>query len=153
MDVMRAHGIKVAFHLEPYADDHGHRFAEDVLHLIRDFGEKRRFDALLLLRDENGAMGPLFKGFRTLLPAEVEDCHGVRSPVRDYTPDDAYRRQFDSLRATLRGDFDHVTLLADTTDARRAQRAGFDGIAIYETSWGPIYRPGRLPRERGSSSL
>src|SRR6185295_5905108 len=111
-----------------YTPDHGRRFAEDVLYLLREFGDKRRFDALLLLRDESGATGPLFKGFRTLLPAEVKDCHGVRSPVRDYTPDDEYRRQFDSLRALLRGDFDHVTILADTTDGRRAQRAGFDGV-------------------------
>jgi len=137
MDVMAAHGIKVTFHLEPYTRDHGLRFAEDLLYLLQEFGDKRRFDALLLLRDEGGAMGPLFKGFRTLLPAQVKDCHGVTFPVRDYTPDDEYRRQFDSLRGLLRGEFDHVTLLADTTDARRAQRAGFDGIAIYDNFVGP----------------
>jgi hypothetical protein len=137
MDVMAAHGIKVTFHLEPYVRDHGQRFARDVLHLLREFGEKRRFDALLLLRDEGGATGPVFKGFRTLLPVQVRDCRGVTRPVRDYTPDDTYRRQFESLRGVLRGDFDHVTLLADTTDGVRAGRAGFDGVAIYDNFVGP----------------
>jgi hypothetical protein len=149
MDVMAAHGLKVAFHLEPYVREHGQRFAEDVLYLLQEFGERRRFDALLLLRDESGAEGPLFKGFRTLLPTEVKDCHGVTRPVRDYTPDDAYRRQFDSLRGLLRGDFDHVTLLADTTDARRAQRAGFDGIAIYDNFVGPDRYPAIATRASG----
>jgi hypothetical protein len=141
MDVMRAHGLKVTFHLEPYVHEHGQRFAEDVLYLLQEFGDKRRFDALLLLRDESGAMGPVFKGFRTLLPTTSRDCHGVTRPVTDYTPDDAYRRQFDPLRGLLRGDFDHVTLLADTTDAARAQRAGFDGVAIYDNFVGPERYP------------
>jgi hypothetical protein len=137
MDVMAAHGIKVTFHLEPHVRDHGQRFAEEVLYLLREYGEKRRFDAFLLLRDESGAMGPVFKGFRTLLPAQVKDCHGVTQPVRDYTPDDVFRRQFESLRGRLRGDFDHITLLADTTDGARAERAGFDGVSIYDNFVGP----------------
>jgi hypothetical protein len=137
LDVMKDHGLKVTFHLEPYTPDHGLRFADDVRHLLHEYGEKRHYDAFLILRDEGGAEGPVFKGFRTLLPTLVHDCHGVSHPVRDYTPDDAFRQQFDALRTELRGDFDHLTLLSDTTDARHAGLAGFDGIAIYDNFIGP----------------
>lgn len=132
MDVMRDHGLKVAFHLEPYAVDHGARWQEDILYLLREYGERRRFDCLLMLRDEDGSEGPVFKGFRTILPRESTDCHGVVRPISDYTPDDVYARQFDALRKILRGAFDHVTLLADSLDFIRAPRGGFDGIAIYD---------------------
>jgi hypothetical protein len=132
MDVMRDHGLKVTFHREPYDDDHGRRWYDDVLYLLREYGEKRRFDALLLLEDESGRAGPVFKGFRTVMPAEVRDCHGVVRKVPDYTEDAVYRRQFDALRQVLRQDFDHVTFLADTLDAGRAAASGFDGIAIYD---------------------
>jgi hypothetical protein len=153
LDVMRDHGVKVTFHLEPYSHDHGLHFAEDVLHLLREYGEKRRFDAFLLLRDEGGATGPLFKGFRTLLPPVSKDCHGASHPTHDYTPDDAYVRQFEALRNTLRGDFDHITLLADTTDARRAQRAGFDGIAIYDNFVGPELYATLAARATGEGAI
>lgn len=132
MDVMKDHGLKVAFHLEPYADDHGARWQEDVLYLLREYGDRRRFDALLLLQDEDGSEGPVFKGFRTILPRQSTDCHGVVRPISDYTPDEVYARQFEALRNILRGAFDHVTLLADSLDFVRAPRAGFDGIAIYD---------------------
>jgi hypothetical protein len=132
MDVMRDHGLKVAFHREPYDEDHGGRWYDDVLYLLREYGERRRFDALLILKDADGREGPVFKGFRTVLPRESRDCHGVVRPVADYTPDDAFRRQFDALRQVLRRDFDHITLLADTLDAARAAASGFDGIAIYD---------------------
>jgi hypothetical protein len=132
MDVMRDHGIKVTFHLEPYEDDRASHYAEDVLYLLREYGEKRRFDALLVLDDPGGAQGPVFKGFRCILPDAYVDCHGVRRVVSDYTPDDAWRRQTDSLRRTLRDDFRRVTLLADSLDFGRTVRSGFDGIAIYD---------------------
>src|SRR5262245_58978059 len=48
MDVMRAHDVKVTFAMEPYADDRGRRFADDVLFLLREYGERRRFDAFLV---------------------------------------------------------------------------------------------------------
>jgi len=137
MDVMKSYGIKVAFHLEPYAPDHGQHFAENVLYLLQQYGQRRNYDTLLLLADENGTSGAVFKGFRTLLPASATDCHGVTQPVADYTPDEVYLRQLDGLRATLRQDFDHVTFLADSTDTARAARAGFDGVAIYDDTVAP----------------
>ena len=141
MDVMRDHDLKVTFHREPYQEDHGRRWYEDVLHLLREYGEKRGFDSLLVLRDAQGREGPVFKGFRTVLPRESRDCHGVVRPVPDYTPDDVFRRQTDSLRDVLRRDFDHLTLLADTLDAGRAAASGFDGIAIYD----PFVLPATYP--------
>ena len=137
MDAMRDHGIKVTFHLEPYDEARASRYAEDVLYLLREYGEKRRFDAFLLLEGPGGAQGPVFKGFRCILPPAFIDCHGVRQIVRDYTPDDAWRRQTDSLRRTLRDDFRRVTLLADSLDFGRTPAAGFDGIAIYDNFIAP----------------
>lgn len=132
MDVMRDHDVKVAFHLEPYAEDHARRFAGDVLHLVREYGERRGYDSLLLLENENGSRGPVFKGFRTIVPPETTDCLGVTRPVADFTPDAEWRRQLDGLRDALRHDFDHVTLLADSVNVVRASAAGFDGIAVYD---------------------
>ena len=132
MDVMRDHGLKVAFHVEPYADDHARHFADDILYLLREYGEKRRFDALLVLRDADGTEGPVFKGFRTILPERVVDCHGVTRQVPDFADDDTWSRQTNALRRALRQDFDHVTLLADSLDFDRTEAAGFDGIAIYD---------------------
>jgi hypothetical protein len=148
MDVMRAHDLKVSFHLEPYADDHGRRAAQDILYLVEEFGERRGFDALLLLQDPDGGVGPVFKGFRTLLPATVRDCRGVPREVTDYTPDAEWRAQLDTLRTTLRGTFDRVRVLADTTDVGRASAAGFDGVAIYDNGVGPERY---LPIARGAT--
>jgi hypothetical protein len=112
--------------------DHGSRFQQDVLYLLREYGERRRFDALLILRNADDREGPVFKGFRTILPRESRDCRGVTRPVPDYTPDDVFRRQLDGLRFTLRADFDHITVLADSLDFVRTPAAGFDGVAIYD---------------------
>jgi hypothetical protein len=132
MDVMRDHGLKVAFHLEPYAQDHGRRFADDVLYLLREFGEKRSWDALLLLGASGGAVAPVFKGFRMILPAVTTDCHGITRPVNDYTADTDWVRQLDSLRDQLRSEFPTALFLADTVNVTRARDAGFDGIAVYD---------------------
>lgn len=132
MDVMRDHDLKVTFHLEPYSDDHGRRFAEDALYLLRTYGERRGWDAFLLLRDADGRQGPVFKGFRTIVPRDYVDCHGQSREVSDFTPDEAWARELDRLRKTLAGDFDALTLLSDTLDFGRARRAGFDGIAVYD---------------------
>ena len=132
MDVMRDHDLKVSFHLEPYADDHGQRWLSDVLYLLREYGERRSFDSLLLLRDEQGRVGPLFKGFRTIVPPRGTDCHGVTRPTSDYTPDESYARQHEALRNILRGSFDRITLLSDSLDITRVARGGWDGIAIYD---------------------
>jgi Glycosyl hydrolase family 99 len=136
MDVMRAHDIKVTFALEPY-DARGRRFADDVLFLLREYGEKRGFDAFLLLRDADGKQGPVFKGFRCILPATTTDCRGRRYDVPDYTPDGEWRRQTDALRDALRGSFDKVTLLADSLEFVRTPASGFDGIGIYDNFIAP----------------
>jgi hypothetical protein len=131
MDVMRDHGLKVAFHLEPYADDHGLRWEQDVMDLVRRYGDRRGYDALLLLRDADGRTGPVFKGFAKHVPAEDRDCLGRVRRRPDHTPDADFRRQTDGLRRTLRADFDHLTLFVDTTDDARIAAGGFDGTAPY----------------------
>lgn len=137
MDVFNEYDLKVTFGLEPYAADRGRRFADDVFYLLREYGEKRRFDAFLLPADENGARGPVFKGFRMLVGDTEADCHGRVSPVADHTPDDVWRAQIDRIRRTLRGEFDQVTLLADSIHITRVLASGFDGIGIYDNFIGP----------------
>lgn len=132
MDVMRAHDVHVTFHLEPYDDNRAQRYADDVLYLIRTYGDKRRWDCFLLLRHADGTTGPVLKSFRTILPRQATDCHGVVHQVPDYAPDDAWRRQTDRVRRELAQDFDRVTLLADSLDMGRSLSGGFDGIAIYD---------------------
>jgi hypothetical protein len=140
MDVMRAHDIHVTFHLEPYADDRATRLRDDLLYLIREYGDKRRWDAFLLLQDAAGVARPIFKSFRTILPRTVSDCRGRVFPVPDFTEDSTWRRQVDAIRTTLRSDFE-VLLLADSLDWGRTQAGGFDGMAIYD----PFYRPSNWP--------
>jgi len=137
MDVMRDHGVKVTFAMEPYALDRGQRYADDVLYLLREYGERRRWDAFLLLRDAGGASGPVLKGFACILPETTTDCLGRARPTPYYTPDALWRRQTDALRDTLRADFDHVTLLADSLEFRRTPASGFDGIGIYDNYIAP----------------
>jgi hypothetical protein len=132
MDVFDAHDLKVTFALEPYRDDRGKVFASDVLYLLREYGEKRGWDAFLMLRNADGSEGPVFKGFRCIVPPEATDCHGVTRPVADYTADETWRAQIEGLRDTLRGDFHHVTLLADAVELTRPPRGGFDGIGVYD---------------------
>jgi hypothetical protein len=137
MDVMAAHDIKVTFCLEPYRDDRGRIFAKDVRYLLREYGEKRGYDAFLLLKDAAGKEGPLFKGFACILPDTSTDCHGVTSPVSNFTADALWRAQTDEVREALRGEFDHVTLLADSLHWERTVRSGFDGITIFDNYIGP----------------
>ena len=132
MDVMRDHDIAVTFHLEPYTNDRAATYADDVLYLLREYGERRRWDAFLLLEDASGTPAPVFKSFRTIVPPMGQDCHGVTYPVPDYVPDGTWRRTTDGLRSTLRADFERLTLLADVTDIGRMRAAGFDGMAIYD---------------------
>jgi len=137
MDVMAAHDIKVTFCLEPYRDDRGKVFAKDVRYLLREYGEKRGYDALLLLRNADGKEGPLFKGFACILPEDSTDCHGQTHPVDNYTTDAQWRSQTDEVRETLRGQFDHVTLLADSLHWPRTVASGFDGITVFDNYIAP----------------
>jgi len=132
MDVMSAHDIRVTFHLEPYRPDRANHFVQDILYLLRRYGERRRWDCLLLLDYADGRSGPVFKTFGTIVPPEIVDCHGVRQPVEGYTPDRRWRYETDLLRHVLRDDFRHVTLLADSLDLARTDASGFDGIAVYD---------------------
>ena len=152
MDVMKDHGLAVTFGLEPYADDRGHRFFDDVLYLLTEYGEKRGWDAFLILRNEDGSETPLFKGFRTILPESIVDCHGVIQRVSDYTPDDLWSRQIDRIRRELRWDFDKLLLLADSLDFGRTPASGFDGIGIYDNFITPDqYEP--LARDASAAGL
>jgi glycosyl hydrolase family 99 len=138
MDVMRAHGIHVSFHLEPYADDRASSYASDILYLVREYGERRHWDAFLLLSNADGNVGPVFKSFFTSAPREFTDCHGVTQPMPNYTADDVWRRQTDLVRNELRRDFDHITLLSDSLEAGRTLACGFDGTAIYNNYVAPV---------------
>lgn len=137
MDVMHEHGLKVTFAMEPYSDHRALRYADDVLYLLSEYGERRHWDAFLMLRNADGAEGPVFKGFRCILPETSTDCLGRTSPIPDYTPDAVWRQQTDALRQALRADFDHVTLLADSLEFHRTPASGFDGIGIYDNYIGP----------------
>ena len=138
MDVMAAHDIHVTFHLEPYRDDHALTYARDIQYLITEYGDRRRWDCFLLLEHADGTIGPVFKTFRTILPPEVTDCHGVRTDVPDYAAATAWREQTDRVRETFAGEFDRVTLLADSLDMAGTRDGGFDGIAIYDNFVEPV---------------
>jgi hypothetical protein len=137
MDVMAAHDIKVTFCLEPYRDDRGKVFAKDVAYLVREYGEKRGYDALLILKNADGREGPLFKGFACILPEDSTDCHGRTHPIDNYTADAQWRSQTDAVREALRGQFDHVTLLADSLHWPRTVASGFDGITVFDNYIAP----------------
>ena len=132
MDVMAAHDIHVTFHLEPYSPDRVTRFSDDVQYLLRQYGERRRWDCFFFNERDDGSQEPVFKLFNTTLPQQIEDCNGVVQELRDYVPDSEWRREADRLRETLAGDFDRLTLLSDSWDAERAAAAGLDGISVYD---------------------
>ena len=137
MDVMHDHDIHVTFHLEPYAADRVERFPEDVLYLLREYGEKRRWDSFFFNERADGSQGPVFKVFRTTLPEQIENCRGVLQAVPGYVPDGDWRRQVERLRRMVDGVFEHLTLLSDTWDAGRVAQAGLDGISVYDPAEHP----------------
>ncbi len=132
MDVMRDHGLKVTFHLEPYSKQRPERYASDIQYLLTEYGAKRRWDCLLMLYDADGVEGPVFKSFATILPPQGTDCHGRTFPVDLYRPDSVWRQQTDTVRETFRHDFDQIRLLADSSAIDRVRAGGFDGMAIYD---------------------
>jgi glycoprotein endo-alpha-1,2-mannosidase len=148
MDVMRAHDIHVTFHIEPYRNDRGATLAADLLYLVREFGDRRRWDCLLLLEDAAGQSGPVFKLFATILPPQATDCLGRTFPVRHYVADAAWRQQLDTFRRELADDFDRVTVLADSLDMERVRAAGFDGTAVYDA----FVRPETWPRHAAAAT-
>jgi glycosyl hydrolase family 99 len=140
MDVMRAHDIHVTFHIEPYTDDRWNRVAEDILYLVRTYGDRRRYDAFLLLEDARGVARPVFKFFRALVTPTVTDCHGKVFPVPDYTEDASWHRQIDTLRNALGADLQPI-LLSDSLSVERNIAAGFDGVGQYDPFVGPQFWP------------
>jgi len=141
MDVMRAHDIHVTFHLEPYGLNRATNYAADINYLLKEYGERRRWDNFLLLEHAGGPATPVFKTFRTILPRTVVDCLGVTQTVPDYTADDEWRRQTDAVRQNVRPVFDRIVLLADSLDVGRTKAGGFDGMAIYDAYVRPATWP------------
>ena len=143
MDVMAAHDIHVTFHLEPYAPERAERLPADVDFLLREYGERRRWDCFFLHRGADGAEGPVFKLFDTTLPERQTDCRGVVSDFPGYVPDGAWRRVTDQVRERLRGRFAAATLLSSGGDPERVRRSGFDGTADYSATTPPERWPGQ----------
>jgi hypothetical protein len=152
MDVMRAHNIHVTFHLEPYRDDRALFYASDINYILKEYGEKRRWDNFLLLKNADGTSAPVFKSFRTIVPNFEKDCQGIVRPVPDYTPDDVWRRQTDAIRTNVRPVFDRIILLADSLDLGRTAAGGFDGISIYDSYVRPHTWAGAA-RDFGANNL
>ena len=131
MDVMRDHGLKVTFHLEPYDNNRVDSYASDIQYLITEYGDKRHWDCQLVLRSADGTEGPVFKAFATIQPRMSTDCHGRTAPVAMWRPNDVWHRQTDAVRDTLRRHFDNVWLLSDFPVADPVLATGFDGAAPY----------------------
>ena len=131
MDVMSAHDICVMFHLEPYSPERANQFPSDVLYLLEEYGNQRKWDCFLLNEWADGSTGPVFKVFNSLVPQHVVDCHGERIALRDYVPEGVWRRATDQLREAVRQDFDRFTILSESSDTNRVRAAGFDGVAVY----------------------
>ena len=131
MDVMRDHGLKVTFHLEPYNDSRADSYASDIQYLITEYGDKRHWDCQLLLSNADGQEGPVFRSFATLVPQFGTDCHGVTTPIGLWRPDASWRQQTDRVRDTFRRHFESVWLVSDSPAPDRVLTAGFDGGAPY----------------------
>ena len=133
MDVMHAHDIKVAFHLEPYGAERAEQLPTDVRYLLRKYGDKRRWDCFYLNRRANGIEAPVFKLFATTLPSHQTDCHGVLRALPDYADDDRWRWATDRVREEFADSFPNLLLLSDDVwNTTRVRAAGFDGIANYD---------------------
>jgi hypothetical protein len=168
MDVMAAHDIHVTFHIEPYSERRTANYVRDIEYLIKEYGDRRHWDCFLLLKDAAGHAGPVFKSFFTFVSATTTDCHGVRTDNPAFVPDSFWRQQTDRVRELFGGDFDRITLLADTTTVEPATWAdiarnasardlvfsfnvnpGFDSIAQRTVDRESCYRP--APFEPGGT--
>ncbi len=145
MDVMKDHGIQVTFYLEPYADDRALRLVDDVKYLLREYGERRRWDNFLLLERADGSAAPVMKMFAAVIAATSTDCLGVTRPVKQYVPDTLWRQQTSRLRREVAVDFERFTLLGDSLDVGRTLAGGFDGSA----SGDPYVHPDRWDEVAG----
>jgi hypothetical protein len=145
MDVMHAYGIQVAFYLEPYRADRVMHLVDDVKYLVQRYGERRHWDAFLLLANANGSRAPLFKTFGTFHAPSHTDCLGRTTLDHAYYPDEVWYQQTTRLRRELAGDFDRITLLADSLSTEHVLNGGFDG----GTTGDPFVHPDRWPEIAG----
>jgi hypothetical protein len=142
MDVMRAFGIQVTFHIEPY-DDRPMRLADDITYLLREYGERRHWDNFLLLHRADGTSAPLMKLFASILPPTTTDCRGITRPVSAFVPDAVWRAQTRKLKQEIGSEFEGFTLLADSLDLTRTIAGGFDGGTsadpyFHEDAWSAV---------------
>ena len=151
MDAMRDHELRVTFHLEPFREDRPGHYVEDILYLLQEYGEKRGWDTFLLLRDAAGRTGPVFKSFRTIVPEQVQDCHGQTFQVPDYVPDATWRGR-PTACARHSAATSMTSHCSQMSDVRRMQAAGFDGMAIYDNFVRPPTWPG-LAADNASRDL
>jgi hypothetical protein len=135
---MRAFGLKVTFHIEPY-QNRPQRIVEDIKYLLREYGERRRWDSFLLVQHADGSAAPVMKLFESIIPETATDCRGITRPIPHYTPDEVWRERNRTLKRELAGEFDNFMLLADTLNIERAAVSGFDG----GTSADPYFRVDR----------
>ena len=75
MDVMRAFDIKVAFHLEPYSGERGARLVDDVTYILREYGDRRRWDTHAAAR---GCRRPRGTGVQVVRHAADSDDDGLQ---------------------------------------------------------------------------
>ncbi len=133
MDVMHAHDLKVTFHLEPYGPERAEQLLADVRYLLREYGEKRRWDCFYFNRRADGREGPVFKMFATTLPSHQVDCRGVRQPVAEFVEDSRWRWSTDRVHAELSSTYPDLLILSgDSWHPERVAAAGFDGFANYD---------------------
>ena len=131
MDVMRDHGLKVTFHLEPTPT-----IASIRTHPIFSTWSLRTVTSVTGTASwcsgiTDGTEGRYSKAFATIQPRFSTDCRGRTAPVAMWRPDEVWHRQTDRVRETLRRHFDSVWLLSDSTAAEPVLAAGFDGAAPY----------------------
>jgi hypothetical protein len=103
MDVMRAFGIKVTFHLEPYTN-RTQTIVDDIKYLLREYGERRRWDTFLLVQHADGSAAPVMKLFQSIMPETSTDCRGITRPVPLYVANEVWRQQTGRLKQELAGE-------------------------------------------------
>ena len=113
-----------------------------MTYILREYGDRRRWDTMLLLENADGQASPVFKSFVTLLSPTSTDCQGITKPVDVYVPDNVWGQQMARVRGDMAGDFDGITFVADSLDADRTRAAGFDAGAVGNPYIRPASGPG-----------
>jgi hypothetical protein len=95
----------VTFCLEPYRDDRGKVFAKDVRYLVRRYGEKRGYDALLILKNADGRRARSSRDSPASCPRTPRTATARPIPSTTTRADAQWRSQTDEVREALRGQF------------------------------------------------